>query len=186
MSGKGQLPAIHFSLPEEGSYVENKQGVKLTQENEIENVIEINPIGIGIKVLFNLWVLNPTQACFIFSFHSFFLVDQSESSDLKHQKTLHNWTLQFVADNREEYSVCKNFRTLTPRGTLEPGRKQLLQFEFYSDSSQMVQSQWRFSTETVEINLNLIGQAKDPDILLDSTHISFNNLIARHRGRQVG
>ena len=50
----------------------------------------------------------------------------------------------------------------------------------------MVQSQWRFSTETVEINLNLIGQAKDPDILLDSTHISFNNLIARHRGRQVG
>ena len=98
---------------------------------------------------------------------------------------MHNWTLQYVADNREEFSVCKNFRTLTPRGTLEPGRKQLLQFEFYSDSSQMVQSQWRFSTETVEINLNLIGQAKDPDILLDSTHISFNNLIARHRGRQV-
>lgn len=64
LSGKGQLPAIHFSLPEEGSYVENKQGVKLTQENEIENVIEINPIGIGIKVLFNLWVLNPTQARF--------------------------------------------------------------------------------------------------------------------------
>ena len=29
LSGKGQLPAIHFSLPEEGSYVENKQGVKL-------------------------------------------------------------------------------------------------------------------------------------------------------------
>ena len=94
--------------------------------------------------------------------------------------------MQYVADNREEFSVCNNFRTLTPRGTLEPGRKQLLQFEFYSDSAQLVQSQWRFSTETVEINLNLIGQAKDPDILLDSTHISFNNLIARHRERQVG
>ena len=77
------MPAIHFSLPEEGSYVENKQGVKLTQENEIENVIEINPIGIGIKVLFNLWVLNPTQACFKFLFRGFPFVDQSESSILK-------------------------------------------------------------------------------------------------------
>ena len=66
LSGKGQLPPIHFSLPEEGSYVENKQVVKLTQENEIENVIEINPIERGLKVLFNLWVLNPTKVGFLF------------------------------------------------------------------------------------------------------------------------
>ena len=50
LEGKGLLPAIHFSLPEPGSYVDNKQAITLIQESELENIIEINPIGIGVKV----------------------------------------------------------------------------------------------------------------------------------------
>ena len=68
---------------------------------------------------------------------------------------------------------------------LDAGRKQLIKFEFLADSSQCVMSQWRFSTESIDINLNLIGQAKDPEILLDRTHDSFPNLIAGHRGKQI-
>ena len=50
LSGRGLLPAVHFALPEAGSYVENKAPVTLHHENEVENIIEIRPIGIGIKV----------------------------------------------------------------------------------------------------------------------------------------
>ena len=60
LSGRGLLPAVHFALPEPGSYVENKQPVTLTHLNEMENIVEVKPIGIGIKVIFNVWVLNPT------------------------------------------------------------------------------------------------------------------------------
>ena len=159
LTGRGLLPAVHFALPESGSYVENKQPVKLTHENEMENIVEVRPIGIGIKVVFNVWVLNPTT-------------------------TEHNWTLSYIPDTREEVGYCSHFRALTQRGTLEPGRKQLLQFEFLSDSPQLVTSNWKFCMETTDIGLILQGQAKDPNLLLHTTHLTFNNLIAGHCGKR--
>ena len=159
LTGRGLLPAVHFALPEPGSYVENKQPVTLSHENQTENVVEVKPIGIGIKVIFNIWVLNPT-------------------------KNEHNWTLSYIPDTREEAGYCSHFRALTQRGTLEPGRKQLLQFEFLSDSPKLVISNWKFCMETTDIGLVLQGHAKDPNLLLHTTHLTFNNLIAGHCGKR--
>ena len=113
-------------------------------------------------------------------FHSKTLLVVKNTLILKCQSCI----VAYLPDTREEVGYCSYFRALTQRGTLEPGRKQLLQFEFLSDSPQLVTSNWKFCMETTDIALVLQGHAKDPNLLLHTTHLTFNKLIAGHCGKR--
>lgn len=157
--GKGLLPALHLSLPETGTHHENTHDIALKQNTQSDYYITISPIGMGVKTVSSIWVLNPTTETY-------------------------NWKLCHINDQRDDCYQSHAFRCLTPRGRLEPGRKQLIKIEFISDTTQVILSNWQFSTDTLQYNLVFEGKANDPDLLLDCTHLTYPNLITGHRGKK--
>lgn len=154
--GQGTLPEIHFLLPDKNDYHANVHSAELTKYTPSNHILNICPIGLGIKTVTSVWVLNPTDR-------------------------IKDWTLEWVPDDRDVRPV-ETIRCLTQRGQLEPGRKQLLQFEFNTTCSDTIITNWLFSTGDLEHSLTVEATARDPKILLDCTHLSFLSLITGHRG----
>ena len=59
ITGDGMAPKIHFSLPE--NHHLNKHQVQLQKDSTNIHTFKIRQIGLGVKSITSIWVLNPTR-----------------------------------------------------------------------------------------------------------------------------
>ncbi|KAG7521590.1 hydrocephalus-inducing protein-like [Solea senegalensis] len=77
-----------------------------------------------------------------------------------------------------------SFRCLTPCGTILPGRKVEMCFEYVVEELDVVESYWSFVTETLSLSTPFlcVGNTREPLVYLSRPHLDFGELIV---GRQV-
>ncbi|CAJ1057505.1 hydrocephalus-inducing protein homolog isoform X2 [Xyrichtys novacula] len=76
------------------------------------------------------------------------------------------------------------FRCLTPCGTILPGKKVEVCFEYVAEQLDTVESFWSFVIETLSLSVPFlcVGTAREPVIYLDRPHLDFGELLV---GRKV-
>ena len=161
LTGEGLIPDIHFSLPHKKSLHGNSHLLELRENEEGVPQIYFEAIGMSTKVLSKVWMLNPTNLSY-------------------------DWKVTNIYEMDSEENPTHSIRCLTPRGRLEAGRKQLIKFEFSSDSVLPIMSRWKFQACTgVTFEFDVNGLARNPRIFLDATHISYPRLISGCSSKQI-
>ncbi|CAG5085222.1 Oidioi.mRNA.OKI2018_I69.PAR.g10844.t1.cds [Oikopleura dioica] len=153
LSGSGFTPGVQFMLPEVHSPHFNKHKVSLERINEEQLLVKLEPVGLGKKYITSIWILNST------------------GDDLP-------WSLTKRIGNNtdaDESLVCN-----TPSGSLLSGRKQILKFEYSSKISKKSIETWIFKAGHIEQVISVQAMPREPVLIVDTTHISFPDLIANH------
>ncbi|KAM9376113.1 hydrocephalus-inducing protein-like [Pholidichthys leucotaenia] len=75
------------------------------------------------------------------------------------------------------------FRCLTPSGTILPGKKVKVCFEYVAEQLDAVESFWSFVIETTSVSVPLlcVGTAREPLIYLNTPHLDFSELVVGHQ-----
>ncbi|XP_047451812.1 hydrocephalus-inducing protein homolog [Mugil cephalus] len=76
------------------------------------------------------------------------------------------------------------FRCLTPCGSIEPGKKVEVCFEYVAEQLEAVESFWSFVIETLSLSIPFlcVGTTREPFVYLDRPHLDFGELLV---GRKV-
>ncbi|KAL6104703.1 hydin [Pungitius sinensis] len=76
------------------------------------------------------------------------------------------------------------FCCLTPRGTILPGKKAEVCFEYVAEQFEAVESIWSFMIESLSLSVPFlcVGTTKEPLVYLDRPHLDFGELLV---GRKV-
>ena len=153
LTGKGVIPSLHFLLPDDKSVHRNESEVRLIRSGESSHQLKISAIGLHQRKEVSLWVMNPTE------------------------KNI-EWDLEFMPDdrigNQQQFITC-----VTKRGRLDPGRKQILKFEFETTSSP-TRGSWLFNSGEIKHVIMIEAVARESVVILDRTHLSFPRTIIRH------
>ncbi|XP_037539075.1 hydrocephalus-inducing protein homolog [Nematolebias whitei] len=88
------------------------------------------------------------------------------------------WTREHTADSP--------FLCLTSSGTVLPGKKEEIRFEYVAENQDMVESLWNFVIETLSLSVPFlcVGTAREPVIYLNRPHLSFGELVVGHSCEQ--
>ncbi|KAM9376112.1 hydrocephalus-inducing protein-like [Pholidichthys leucotaenia] len=75
------------------------------------------------------------------------------------------------------------FRCLTPSGTILPGKKVKVCFEYVAEQLDVVESFWSFVIETTSVSVPLlcVGTAREPLIYLNTPHLDLGELVVGHQ-----
>ena len=88
------------------------------------------------------------------------------------------WDLEFMPDdrigNQQQFITC-----VTKRGRLDPGRKQILKFEFETTSS-LTRGSWLFHSKEIKHVIMIETEARESVVILNRTYLSFPRTIIRH------
>ena len=76
-------------------------------------------------------------------------------------------------------SICSNFTCLTPKGSINPGKKTEIGFEYEVESLELTESFWRFTIvdQNVSVPFLLVAHGNEPNISFDRSHINFKQLL---------
>ncbi|KAJ8406633.1 hypothetical protein AAFF_G00302070 [Aldrovandia affinis] len=85
---------------------------------------------------------------------------------------------------RCEDSSPPPFRCLTPKGTIQPGKKVESSFEFLAQELDTVESFWTFliTEQSISVPFLLVGTAREPVVYLDRAHLNLGSLLV---GREI-
>ncbi|KAM6936867.1 hydrocephalus-inducing protein homolog [Xenentodon cancila] len=80
---------------------------------------------------------------------------------------------------RCEDKSTSHFRCLTSCGTILPGNKAEMSFEYVADQQDTVESRWSFVIETLSLTIPFlcVGTAREPIVYLDIPHLDFGELL---------
>ena len=75
--------------------------------------------------------------------------------------------------------ICSNFTCLTPKGSINPGKKTKIGFEYEVESLELTESFWRFTIvdQNVSVPFLLVAHGNEPNISFDRSHINFKQLL---------
>lgn len=164
LKGKSLMPYCHFEL-EDSDYI---SGARRNPEMKGPNgappgstldpntrVIEFSCIGIGVKNTKTFAIVNPTSQPYSFE-----------------------WTCEDEDDAKKPSA----FKCLSPKGSVRCGKKFQVSFEFTSQELTLVESFWRFHIpeQNISVPFLLVGQAREPDISMDRSHMNFKALLIGH------
>ncbi|XP_029289106.1 hydrocephalus-inducing protein homolog [Cottoperca gobio] len=88
---------------------------------------------------------------------------------------------------RCEDKVSSPFCCLTPCGTISPGKKVEVCFEYVAEQLDAVESFWSFVIESLSLSVPFlcVGTAEEPLVYLDRPHLDFGELLAGHKVEQT-
>lgn len=89
-----------------------------------------------------------------------------------------SWTNEDATDPSRQLTYDE-FTCLTPKGSIEAGKKVEIIFEYTPDSMDLRESFWRFyiQEQNVSVSFLLVGITTDPAISLDKSHVNFKELL---------
>ncbi|NXS73554.1 HYDIN protein, partial [Pandion haliaetus] len=165
VKGRSLMPNCHFEL-EDSDYITTKrhnpelQGPKGATLDLNTRVIEFVAIGVCGRKSRTFMVMNPTSSAYSFQ-----------------------WTCQDPEAPPEEVA----FFCLTKRGRIQPGKKAEMKFEFIPQHLDITESFWVFTIpeQSVSVPFLLVGNATDPLVTLDRSHLNFNLVLIGHEVHQT-
>ncbi|KAK2848119.1 hypothetical protein Q7C36_009801 [Tachysurus vachellii] len=85
---------------------------------------------------------------------------------------------------RCEDSEVKPFTCLTPKDSIQPGKKVEVSFKYHAQELDLVESFWTFLIPEYKFSVPflLVGTAKDPNVYIDHAHLNLGSLLI---GREV-
>jgi hypothetical protein len=172
ISGNAIRPICHFEF-DSSDYLENRRTDDLIAQYPVvlgTKVIEIESRGVNIRNVKRFYVLNPTNMAWTFKIDC--IEQYRMSSSVENQNNV-------VYTNQKKPFTCQ-----TPNGTVMPGLKCEIVFEFTPLSLDVVESTFifRISSTSQTQPLLLVGTTFEPSLYLSPHHINFgsrllNNLV---------
>ncbi|XP_030334371.1 hydrocephalus-inducing protein homolog [Strigops habroptila] len=165
VKGKSLLPNCHFELEDSDYLTANRRNSKLpdpkgTVLDLSTRVIEFVAIGVCSRSSRTFMVTNPTSSAYSFE-----------------------WTCQ----DPEAPPGQEAFFCLTERGQIQPGKKAEMKFQFIPQHLDVTESFWIFTIpeQSISIPVLLVGNASDPLVTLDRSHLNFQLLLIGHKVHQT-
>ncbi|XP_062442830.1 hydrocephalus-inducing protein homolog [Rhea pennata] len=163
--GKSLLPHCHFELEDSDYITANRRnpdlrGPKGTTLDRNTRVIEFSAVGVCSRNSRAFLLMNPTSSTYSFQ-----------------------WTCQDPEAPREQPA----FSCLTEKGQIQPEKKAEIKFEFIPQHLDITESFWVFTIpeQSVSIPFLLVGNATDPLVSLDRSHLNFRSLLVGHEMYQT-
>ncbi|XP_061217731.1 hydrocephalus-inducing protein homolog isoform X3 [Neopsephotus bourkii] len=165
VKGKSLMTNCHFELEDSDYLTANRRNPKLPDPKETmldlnTRVIEFVAIGVCSRSSRTFAVTNPTSSAYSFQ-----------------------WTCQDPeAPQGQEAFFC-----LTERGQIQPGKKAEMKFQFIPQHLDVTESFWIFTVpeQNISVPVLLVGNASDPLVTLDRSHLNFQLLLIGHEVRQT-
>ncbi|KFQ76081.1 Hydrocephalus-inducing protein, partial [Phaethon lepturus] len=165
VKGRSLMPAFHLEL-EDSDYITAKRrdpelwGPKGSALDLNTRVIEFVATGVHGKNSRTFTVMNPTGSAYSF-----------------------RWTCQDPEAPLEQMA----FFCLTERGQIQPGKKAEMKFEFIPRHLDITESFWVFTIpeQSISVPFLLVGNATDPLVTLDRSHLNFHLLLIGHEVHQT-
>ncbi|XP_069724910.1 hydrocephalus-inducing protein homolog [Phaenicophaeus curvirostris] len=165
VKGRSLMPNCHFEL-EDSDYMTARRcnpeswrsaGAMLDVNTR---VIEFAATGVCGRNSRAFMVMNPTASAYSFQ-----------------------WTCQDPEAPPEQVA----FFCLTERGQIQPGKKAEIKFEFIPRHLDITESFWVFTIpeQSVSVPFLLVGNATDPLVILDRSHLNFQLLLIGHEVQQT-
>ncbi|KFQ47220.1 Hydrocephalus-inducing protein, partial [Nestor notabilis] len=165
VKGKSLMPNCHFELEDSDYLTANRRNPKLpdprgTMLDLNTRVIEFVAVGVCSKSSRTFTVTNPTSYAYSFQ-----------------------WTCQ----DPEAPPGQEAFFCLTERGQIQPGKKAEMKFQFIPQHLDVTESFWIFTIpeQSISIPVLLVGNASDPLVTLDRSHLNFQLLLIGHEVHQT-
>ncbi|KAF5907639.1 hydrocephalus-inducing protein, partial [Clarias magur] len=88
---------------------------------------------------------------------------------------------------RCEDSEVKPFTCLTPKDSIQPGKKVEVSFKYYAQELDLVESFWTFviPEHNFSVPFLLVGTAKDPVVYIDNAHLNLGGLLIGREAKKV-
>ncbi|NXQ99391.1 HYDIN protein, partial [Sagittarius serpentarius] len=165
VKGRSLMPNCHFEL-EDSDYITAKrrnselQGPKGATLDLDTRVIEFAAIGVCGRNSRTFMVMNPTSSAYSF---------------------------QWTCEDPEAPPERVAFFCLAERGQIQPGKKAEMKFEFVPRHLDITESFWVFTIpeQSVSVPFLLVGNAIDPLVTLDRSHLNFHLLLIGHEVHQT-
>ncbi|XP_029465095.1 hydrocephalus-inducing protein homolog [Rhinatrema bivittatum] len=169
VKGKSLLPYCHFELEDSDYITQNRRNPELREPqgappgiilDHNTRVIEFSTVGIHTKCTKSFKIINPTNAAYSFL-----------------------WTCEDVLTPGSALA----FRCFTKSGLIRAEKKAEISFEFHSQELDIVESFWTFTIpdHNISVPFLLVGNASEPLVSLDRTHLNFNSLMLGHEAHAV-
>ncbi|KFV73572.1 Hydrocephalus-inducing protein, partial [Struthio camelus australis] len=163
--GRSLLPHCHFELEDSDYVTANRRNPDLrgpqgTTLDPNTRVIEFSAVGVYSRNSRTFLLMNPTSCTYSFQ-----------------------WTCQDPKVPREQPA----FSCLTERGQIQPEKKVEIKFQFIPQHLDITESFWVFTIpeQSVSIPFLLVGNATDPLVSLDRSHLNFHSLLVGHEMYQT-
>ncbi|XP_053402100.1 hydrocephalus-inducing protein homolog isoform X11 [Mercenaria mercenaria] len=169
IKGKSLMPYCHFEL-EDSDYITNARrnpemrgpggappGTTLDPNTR---VIEFETTGVSVKCTKSFGIVNPTSQVYSY---------------------------QWICEDEVDPKKPSAFLCVQPKGQIRSGKKATVTFEYSATQLDIMESFWRFTIPEQNINIPflLVGQAKEPDIIMDRSHMNFKALLIGHEAKET-
>lgn len=153
LNGSALRPWCHFEVPVSDYRAMRQAADVLDPKYEI---IECESLGTKVRNVKRFYVLNPTSDSYEF-----------------------NWMPEEVDKDVAPQPGAMPFRCLTKRGTILPGKKFEMLFEYMPTDPETYESRWTFSVAGKEASQSflLVGTVKEPRVGFDVPCIKFKRLL---------
>ncbi|KAG7333195.1 hypothetical protein KOW79_003330 [Hemibagrus wyckioides] len=162
VNGRSMMPYCHFHLEDSGYLTDNRQNLELPDPQRSTPRAKLDP---NTKVIEFTSTGVGTSICRTFS-----VVNPTNKP----------YSLLW----RCEDSEVKPFSCLTPKDSIQPGKKVEVSFKFHAQELDLVESFWTFLIPEYKFSVPflLVGIAKDPMVYIDHAHLNLGSLLV---GREV-
>ncbi|XP_071670318.1 hydrocephalus-inducing protein homolog isoform X2 [Patagioenas fasciata] len=162
LKGRSLMTNCHFEL-EDSDYITAKRRSSELEGPKLDlntRVIEFAATGVCSRNSRTFMVMNPTSSGYSFQ-----------------------WTCQDPEAPPERVA----FFCLTERGQIQPGKKAEMKFEFIPRHLDITESSWVFAIpeQSMSVPFLLVGNATDPLVTLDRSHLNFHLLLIGHKVQQT-
>ncbi|XP_015224105.2 hydrocephalus-inducing protein homolog isoform X3 [Lepisosteus oculatus] len=161
VSGRSLLPYCHFDL-EDSDYISSSrrnpelrgpQGAppRATLDPNTR-VLEFTSVGITTTTSRVFSIMNPTSSAYSFLWR---------------------------CEDSEEFKLHSPFRCITDRGTIQPGKKVEVAFEFMPLLLESIESFWFFliPEQSISVPFLLVGTSREPAVCLDRSYLNYGCLL---------
>ncbi|CAE1301645.1 HYDIN [Acanthosepion pharaonis] len=168
VKGRSLMPYCHFEL-EDSDYIRTRRNPEMRGPGGAPpgaaldvntRVVEIECIGIGVSVQKKFYILNPTNKAYCY---------------------------EWISEDEMNPKNFTGFSCLSPKGNVSPGKQAEMLFEFKSREIGIAESFWRFliPDQNIIVPFLLVSSVKDPDILLDRSHMRFKPVLLNHETTEI-
>lgn len=164
LRGRSQLPYCHFELPDSDYLSNARRNPEMrgprgappgTTLDPNTRVIEFKSTGVGVRNVKTFSLINPTAD---------------------------NYSFHWLNDDDPDPKIEPSFVCITPKGSINTGKKQEVQFEFIPRDLGIAESFWKFviPEQGISVPFLMVGETNDPAIHFDRSHLNFKALLIGH------
>ncbi|KAK2958778.1 putative hydrocephalus-inducing like protein [Blattamonas nauphoetae] len=184
VKGNAQRPLCHFELAE-SDYIDSRRTDDLNASYPMNiegqpstKVLEFSSKGIGIKSTTTFFVINPSSLQWDFEWEC--------TNPLITSQVIESPADPNKAALQSKVEVQCPFKCKTRKGSVQPGMKAEIAFDYIPQSLDLVESVWQFKISSLSLAATgstrsqqflLVGQSEEPMVYLQPHHVHFQSRL---------